>query len=198
MSEKVKDDKMETGGAIPAEVLEIEEFKYREEAKAKIRKAGLFFPSRPEIPDESMLDENGNITLPPDLTLITDDELGLYLTVFTALSAYAEGVVAITDIDWTTSDRIATFAERLEILSLPKEQQKNEDLRYGSINKKAYIRDLRKKELQDLATYKLSAGLLRAYEKAVSALSREITRRANTFNYSQYEENLSKRGKDGR
>ena len=36
---------------------------------------------------------------------------------------------------------------------------------------------------------------MRAYEKAVSALSREITRRANTFNYSQYEENLSKRVK---
>ena len=35
MSEKVKDDKMETGGVIPAEVQEIEEFKYREEAKLK-------------------------------------------------------------------------------------------------------------------------------------------------------------------
>ena len=46
MSEKVKDNKMETGGAIPAEVQEIEEFKYREEAKAKIRKAG--FSSLPD------------------------------------------------------------------------------------------------------------------------------------------------------
>mgnify|MGYP001031227077 FL=1 len=198
MTDKEKDIITEfEGKQIPAEVQEILDYKYREEAKAKVRKAGLFFPARPNVPEE-LLDESGNISLPQDLTNVTDEELGLYLSIFTAISSYAEGVVAVTDIDWTTADRVATFAERLEIMRLPKEQQKNEDLRYGAINQHQYIRELRKKELQDLSTYKLSAGLLRAYEKSISALSREITRRANTFNYGQYEDNLSKRGRNGK
>lgn len=193
--DKTIEEKVEEvlGENAPSEVVQLLENHYRENAKRKVMQSGLFFPSRPQIPTE-LLDNSGNISLPQDITTITDDKLGLYLTVFSALSAYAEGVVAVTDIDWTTSDRVSAFAERLEIFKLPKEQQKNDDLRYGAINRLKYIRDLRQKEMQDLANFKLSSGLLRGYEKSIASLSREITRRANTFKHSNYEDNMSKRG----
>lgn len=179
---------------IPPEVQEVADYEYREESKAKMVKAGLYLPSRPSVP-EDILDSHGNVALPSDITNIDDEDLGRYLSIFTALSAYAEGIVAVTDIDSTTSDRVATFAERIEILKLPKDKQKNDDLRYGAVHNIDYVREYRKKAMQDEATFKISSGLLRAYEKAIMSLSREITRRANTYNYGKYEDNLDKRGK---
>lgn len=205
MSDKVNESALENlkekadefkNKPVPPEVQEVADYSYREQAKAKMIKAGLYLPSRPSIP-EDILDENGNVALPTDITEVDDEDLGRYLSIFTALSAYAEGIVAVTDIDATTSDRVATFAERIEIMKLPKDKLKNDDLRYGTVHNISYVREYRKKAMQDEANFKLSAGLLRAYEKAITSLSREITRRANTFNFSKYEDNLDKRGRRG-
>lgn len=186
------------GEKITPEVREILDFEHRENAKAIILKSGLFFPSRPKIPAD-LQDEHGNIQLPNDVTAITDRDLGKYLSIFTALSSYAEGVTAVADIDWTVADRVATFAERLEILKLPKELLKNDDLRYGSVSKLEYVRKLRQKEMECLATFKLSSGMLRSYEKAVASLSREITRRSNMNRFEGYADNLDNRGQaDGK
>lgn len=174
------DTEERTAGFVPKEVKEIQDFKYREEAKAKVMKAGLIFPAQPNIPDE-LMDGTGHIQLPSDLTAVSDDELGMYLTIFTGLSAYGTAVVANADIDWTVAERIATFAERYEIIKLPKDSQKNDDLRYGSVHRLGYVRELRKDELEKQATFKMATAMVAGYEKMSNAVSREITRRANTF-----------------
>ena len=48
--------------------------------------------------------------------------------------------------------------------------------------------------MECLATFKLSAGMLRSYEKAVASLSREITRRSNMNKFEGYADNLDNRG----
>ena len=58
-------------------------------------------------------------------------------------------MVAVTDIDWTTSDRIATFAERLEILSLPRATEKRRFKIWVNKQKGLYQR-FAKKRKQDL------------------------------------------------
>ena len=68
----------------PKEISEVADYKYREEAKQKMLKAGLYLPSRPSIP-EDILDSSGNIALPADITAIDDEDLGRYLSIFTEI-----------------------------------------------------------------------------------------------------------------
>jgi len=186
------DTEERTVGFVPKEVEDVKSFKYREEAKAKVLKAGLLFPAQPNIPEE-LLDDTGHLMLPNDLTAVTDDELGMYLTIFTGMSSYGEGVVANADIDWTVADRVATFAERYEIIRLPKDSQKNDDLRYGAVQRLGYIRDLRKDELEKQSTLKMVRAMVSGYDKMLNAVSREITRRANTFRAESYGESIYNR-----
>lgn len=177
---------------VPREVEDVKSFKYREEARAKVLKAGLIFPAQPNIPEE-LMNESGYLQLPSDLTAVSDDELGMYMTIFTGMSAYGEAVVANADIDWSVADRIATFAERYEIIKLPKDSQKNDDLRYGSVHRLGYVRELRKDELEKQATFKMAQAMVNGYEKMMNAVSREITRRANTFRAENYGESIYNR-----
>lgn len=176
----------------PIEVVEIQNFKYREEAKAKVLKVGLVFPAQPNVPS-GLSDGQGHITLPPDLTAVTDDELGMYMTAFTGLLVYGQCVVANADIDWAAADRVATFAERYEIINLPKDYQKNDDLRYGSVHRLEYVRELRKDELAKQSILKMANAMVQGYDKMLQAVSREITRRANTFRAESYGTDLYSR-----
>ena len=169
------------GRKAPKEVEEILNFKIKENTRAEIKRQGLRYIACPSIP-EGKVKQSGNLDLPSDITACSDKETGEYLSLYGALSAYAEGVVAISNIDWVVADRVADFAENLEIIKLPKEFQKNEELRHGHIHKVEYIRKLRWEATQKETIFILAQGELRAYEKIVSLLSREITRRANTFN----------------
>lgn len=170
----------------------IKDYEYQEKAKSKVRKAGLSFPTRPNIP-EPLQQPNGDVRLPEDVTNLSDRDLGRYLSVFSALSSYAQCIVALADIEYTTAENIAQMAERFEILDLPKQRRKNDDLRYGSVHLIDYVFELRQDAMKKQANYKMVEGVLASYERAINSLSREITRRGNEFKHSNYSS-----GKDNR
>jgi len=178
------------------EMLEVVDFEVKEKAKAELIRAGLFPIAKPVL-SGNILSSDNEVKLPIDITMLSDTELGQYLSMFTGLSAYAETIVSMADIDWVTALRVAEFAERIEMLTLPKDKQRNDDFRFGSVHSIKYVRKLRQKELEAQATFKLSASVLRSYEKAVASLSREISRRGNMNMMERYGDNIERRpGKD--
>lgn len=185
MSDEIRDTEA-------ADQQSLKDFEARERAIALLKKSGLPFPSKPAIP-EDYLDENGNLKRVTDITQLTDRELGTFMSVWTALSVYAQVIVAIADIDHSSSERVASFSERQEILKLSKEDRKNEDLRYGHVHKIPDVQARRYKEFKDLAVYKLAQALLSGYEKDLMLLSREITRRSNLQAWEKREANVSER-----
>ena len=173
-------------------VEKLKEMEQKERAKARIKKAGLSFPSRPEIPPE-LQEPNGDVKLPEDVTAIPDKKLGQYLSIFNSLASYAQCIVAIADIEKTTAENIARMAERFEIQDLPKSRRKNEDLRYGSVYLIDYVFDLRQEAIEKRADYKMAESVLQSYERAIQSLSREITRRGNEMKYQSFENNMNNR-----
>ena len=65
------------------------------------------------------------------------------------------------------------LAERLEILKLPKELLKNDDLRYGSVSKLSMSVSLAERDGVP-SYFQIECGYVRGYEKAVAALSRKL------------------------
>lgn len=158
-------------------VREINEFVHRQQAIAKLRKSGLVFPKQVTVPDE-FLDDDGNLIIPEDVSEIPTEELGRFLSVFTALAAYYDAVVSCADIDFTTAARVKEYIEAKTLL----------EMRGDSVTEKKAARDLdevviRAQDWHDSqdAMFKLSKALLSGVERIIFLLSREITRRGNGY-----------------
>jgi hypothetical protein len=128
------------------------------------------------IPDKPV-DEQGvalNPKLPPDITKLSNDALGRLYGQFTAVAQYAEAHASLTDIESTDEEYVYEIGEAREGLSVEGE---NKEKRVFALRLSQLVQDKKQKALAKRARKVLVAGLLRGYEKAIAALSREQSRR---------------------
>jgi hypothetical protein len=144
----------------------------RQKALAKIRKAGL---SKPEQPT----DRNGEPINPKlDLKLASVDAaaLGNMLARFTASCEYIAYVSAIADIDRSIEKSILEFVEAKVRLSKTGSNARRQADK-AQIDPRVIAAKQAFLEKDAIAT--LTATLLKSYERSLSTISREITRRQN-------------------
>lgn len=167
---------------------EINEYVHRINAVAKLKKQGLILPSKVEIPEE-FLNKQGELLIPDDMTLIPPEELGRYLSNFTALAAFYDAMVAMTDIDRTTAGRVKDFVEAKVLLELSKTNLGKGENRVTLLKAEREVNEFVVKA-QDWADetdaiFRLASALLSGIERILFLISREITRRGNNI----YQEN---------
>jgi len=152
---------------------EIGDYVHRQNAISRLRKSGLIFPKVTKVPEE-FIDKDGNLIIPDDVSLIPTEELGRYLSVFTALASFYDAVVASADVDYTTAARVVDFIEAKVLLEVDggtlAEKKARRDLD-GTVIKSQDWKDSQE------ASFKLSKALLTGIERILFMLSREITRR---------------------
>lgn len=155
---------------------DIKDYSLRSKAISKARKGNMYIPAKVTLPSE-FTNQEGNLHVPYDLTDISTEELGRYLTLFTQLTGYYEAVVACADIDLMAAERVKDFTEAKVLLEIGKEKG-------GTLTEKKAHRtvDPRVIEARDWydemkAFYELSNALLKSCDKLVFMLSREVTRR---------------------
>lgn len=158
--------------------LVVTELDARKKATDTLRNSGLVFPAQYKVAADFQ-DKDGNLLSVEDASTLADKDLGKYLTVYTALCAYAEVIVAAADIDWTDAMRVAAFYENNHILKLPKRDFPNVADRKASADVDPVIKKFKDKEFLAYATLKLATGLLKAYQQQSNLISREISRRSN-------------------
>lgn len=157
---------------------EIAKFINKENAKANLKKEGIKFPRQVTPPDE-FIDKKGNLVIPEDVSDLSTEDLARYLSVFTALTAYYECIVAEADIDLNTAERVLNYIEDKKLLDL-------EGSGIGTVTEKKAARNcdslvMRAQDWKDdcQAKYKMIEAVLKGYENIVFMFSREITRRGN-------------------
>jgi hypothetical protein len=155
---------------------EISNYTVRETTMAKINKAGLPIPTKPEelaeginifTEWEQMKKNYGGIANVPFPTL------GEYLDKWTSVVAYARWVEAIADIDQATAREIRdTIKKQLYTL-----QEGGRELREAMIHIEPLCREWEQKYTENLSMLIAVKALREGYEKRADAISREITRR---------------------
>lgn len=158
---------------------EIGDYVHRQNSIKRLRKSGMIFPKQVNVPDE-FIDKGGNLVIPEDVSEIPTEELGRYLSIFSALGAYYEAVVACSDIDYVTSSRVLDYIEAKVLLDVGNKPEN----RKTSVTEKKAMRDLdnlviKAQDWKDAteSNFKLSAALLKGIDRIIFLLSREITRR---------------------
>jgi len=140
---------------------------------AAVKRARLTIPQRP-VNDQN---EDINPKLPLDLAASTPDKLGKLLTQFTAMCDYTAYAAALADIDSTVEEHVLeTVTARVR---LEKSGTVSEKADKTSIDPR--VRDAAQKYFERYALFKLTATLLSNYERDLSAVSREITRRGQEW-----------------
>lgn len=169
-------------------VSEVKEYAVRESTMAKLKKAGLPLPSKPEEKAEgvdifteweSMKNQWGGIANIPF------HELGRFLDEWTSMVAYARWVEAVADIDQATSREIRdTIKKQLYTL-----QEGSRELRDASVHTEELYREWEQKYVESLTMLLGVRGLREGYEYRTNAISREITRRGGDLTDARRNDN---------
>lgn len=146
----------------------VDSYRVTQTALAKIRKAGLPRPKQYE---------KGGKPLNPKLDLhlaSTDNEtVGRLLMEFTAASEYATYAAAIADIDRTVERNVLEFVESKVRLSKGGTVQRRTD----RTNVDPRVIEARARYLEKDALATLTDAIQKNFERSLSTISREITRR---------------------
>lgn len=156
----------------------IERFKARETASARIAKAGLPVPQKPQdavdgvnlfTEWEQIKRKHGGIAKVPF------EILGDFLDRWSQMLSYARYCEALADIDQATAREIRdTIKKQLYTL-----QEGGRELRDAKVHAEELYIEWELKYTQCLATYINIKALREGYEQRVNAVSREITRRGS-------------------
>lgn len=142
---------------------------------AKIRRAGLAKPAQ-------YFDKHGEPLAPKlDLKLASIDNaaLGKMMAEFTAAAEYAAYAAAIADINRTVEKNVMEFTVSKIRLSKSGPMQKAND----KANIDPHVVAARQNYLEKDAVATLTATILKNYERSLSTISREITRRQNELEH---------------
>jgi len=136
----------------------------------RLAKAQLALPDRP-------VDGNGvaiSPQLPPDLTILSNQELGALYTEFCAMVAYAYGQAALTDVEYTIKREAHSLAKTKAMLASneAKLYLKKAETKVGK-----QFQKLARDELVAESTAKLTQAVLEGFITGKESTSREITRR---------------------
>jgi hypothetical protein len=151
---------------------EITTYQVQQKAHAKIRKAGLPKPERYTKNDEPL-----DPKLDLKLATIDNGALGRLMAEFTAACEYAAYAAACADIDKTVAENVLEFVEAKTRLSKSGTVQLKSDKTKIDPRVIAARSDFMERE----AIAKLTAVILKNYERGLSTISREITRRQNEW-----------------
>ena len=157
----------ERGGRLVEET--IADFQSKEEAIALVRKAKLPVPKRPINADG----EEIHPRLPFDLPHTTTDKLGRLLGQFTSLADYASVAAAEADIELSVAEHVYEYVKSTVRLSKTGTVQDKSDKTTIDPQVKAAAQNY----YRALALSKLTTQILRACERDLATISREISRR---------------------
>ena len=130
----------------------------------------LPLPEKPMGPDGQVL----NPRLPHDITRLTSDQLGRLYGEFSAIAVYAETHAGLSDVEHADEEYKYDVGEAREGLQTEGE---NKEQRTWLLKTNTRVRAMKEQALARRARKVLMAALLRGYEKAINALSREMSRR---------------------
>lgn len=156
----------------------VQDFVVREKTMAKLKKAGLPQPPKPQdISDgvdifgewETLKKRHGG------LSNIPHNVLGDFLDKWTGMVSYARWVEAVSDIDQATSREIRdTVKKQLYCL-----QEGGREIRDARVHVEPLYTEWEQKYTENLSMYIATKALREGYEHRANAISREITRRGN-------------------
>lgn len=159
-------------------VQEVQSYQVREATKAKLNKAGLPMPPKPQdaveginLFDEweSMKKKHGGISNIPFR------ELGNFLDRWTGMVSYARWCEALADIDMSTAREIRdTIKKQLYTL-----QEGGREIRDASTHTEPLYREWEQKFTEAESMYRATRALREGYEIRAGAISREISRRGD-------------------
>jgi hypothetical protein len=148
--------------------VDVDGYRVTQRAMAKVRKAGLPRPQQYT---------KGGEPLDPKLDLrlasIDNGALGKLLVEFTAAAEYAAYLAAVADIDKTVEENVLQFVEAKVRLSKSGTVQRKAD----KTNVDPLVIEARAKFLEKDAIATLTITIQKNYERSLSTISREITRR---------------------
>lgn len=150
----------------------------REQTIAKIKKAGLFIPKKPDDADkgvdlftewENMKQRYGGVGNIPF------NELGEFLDRWSAMISYARWLEAIADIDQTTAREIRdTIKKQLYTL-----QEGTREMKDAKVYTEPLYIEWENKYTEAFTLYTAVKALREGYEYRANSISREITRRSS-------------------
>lgn len=172
-------------------VREIDQHLQRERAAEELKKIGMVFPYKVDVPPE-FLSKGGYLIIPDDFSDMPIDEIGRYLSIFTALAVYYDVIVASTEIDKDSAERVKDYIEAKKLVEL------RESKKYGSVTEMKAARNLDETVIKaqdwadgENAMYTFASAILRGCERILFLLSREITRRGNVTTYETRSKNTN-------
>lgn len=158
----------------PPRKADVEGYRVTQRALAKVRKAGLPRPRQQVVDGEAL-----NPELDLNLADIDNGSLGRLLVEFTAACEYAAYLAAVADIDRTVEQNVMEYVEAKVRLSKTGTVQRRAD----RTNVDPLVIDARSRFLEKDAISTLTAAIQKNYERSLSTISREITRRQNELEH---------------
>jgi len=156
----------------------INEFAVREVTMAKIRKAGLPIPPKPDdaVNGVDLFTEWENMKRRyGGVANIPYHELGDFLDRWTQMVSYSRWVEAVADIDQATAREIRdTIKKQLYTL-----QEGTREIRDAKVYTEPLYLEWEQRYVESLSMYTSVRALREGYEHRVNAISREITRRGS-------------------
>lgn len=135
-----------------------------------VEELGLVLPDKPKGPDGQPLDPR----LPADITRLSNEQLGRLYGEFNAVAVYADAHLGLSDIEHTDVDYQADMTEATHGLHV---EGSNRDERVFQLRTSPQVRKAREQALAKRARKVLLSKLISGYERAINALSREMSRR---------------------
>lgn len=156
----------------------VKNFAVRESTKAKIAKAGLPMPPKPQdaVEGRDLFTEWERLKKKfGGVANIPFNDLGDFLDRWTGMIAYARWCEAIADIDQATAREIRDTVKK-QLYTL---QEGGRELRDAAVHTEPLFIEWEEKYTENLSMYIAVKALREGYEHRANAISREITRRGN-------------------
>lgn len=152
---------------------------FNDSTSSTLRKAGLFIRDKSfPLPKHWTADELENLDFPQDLTLLTTNELGKQMGLWTSVIAYTQFQVAMADVENTAKFNKLEFERRkLYLTLLGGDRKGTEEYRKSILRTDDAIVKLHIESEAARAKFILVKALLDAYSKYFNAFSRELSRR---------------------
>lgn len=176
-------------------ILDIEE-----SVMAKITSMGLGIPGKPVYADATGASHYFEGDIPHDLTQLTDQQLGFYMSMVTAWMSYVGGQKTLADMRKTIArEQLEVFEAKLRISNKADEEGKRRSNpeRDDIVRKHRQIVEARSAYIQLEAIYKFTVTIFNGAEQKFAAISRRITQTTNTHSNNNRSTNVQNQPQPG-
>lgn len=166
----------------------------------KIAAIGLSIPGKPIYTDATGASKYFEGIIPHDLTQLSEQELGFYMSMVTAWMSYVGSQKTLADMRKTIAkEQLEVFEAKLRLSHKDDDEgrRRSNPERDDIVRRHRQVVEARSVYITLNAVYKFTAGHYQAAEQLFATISRRITQTQNSSGHNNRQTNLQNRSQPG-